>query len=43
MVYDLVDSIILNIKCVYYTYFVFNMSKYDAMQLLNNSALYGFV
>ena len=43
MIYDLVDSIILNIKCVDYTHFVFNMSKNDAMKLLNNSALYGFV
>ena len=43
MVYDLVDSIILNIECVDYTHFVFNMSKNDGMKLLNNSTLYGFV
>ena len=32
MVYDLDDFMILNIKCVDYRCFVFNMSKYDAIK-----------
>ena len=39
MVYDLNDFMILNIKGVNYRCFVFNMSKTDAIILLNNSAL----
>ena len=39
MVYDLDDFMILNIKGVDYRCFVFNMSKNDAIKLLNNSAL----
>ena len=39
MVYDLDDFMILNIKGVDYRCFVFNMSKNDAITLLNNPAL----
>ena len=39
MVYDLDYFMILNIKGVDYRFFVFNMSKNDAMKLLNNSLL----
>ena len=39
MIYDLDDFMILNIKGVDYRCFVFNMSKNDAIKLLNNSAL----
>ena len=39
MVYDLNDFMILNIKGVDYRCFVFNMSKNDAIKLLNNSVL----
>ena len=39
MVYDLDDFMILNIKGVDYRCFAFNMSKNDAIKLLNNSAL----
>ena len=39
MVYDLDNSMILNIKGVYYRCFVFNMSKNTAIKLLNNSQL----
>ena len=37
VVYDLKDFIILNIKGVDYRCYVFNMSKSDAIILLNNS------
>ena len=36
MVFDLDDFMILNIKGVDYRCFVFNMSKNDAIKLLNN-------
>ena len=39
MVYYLNDFMILNIKGVAYKCFVFNMSKNDAIKLLNNSLL----
>ena len=39
MVYDLTDIMILNIKGVDYRCYVFNMSKNDAITLLNNSVL----
>ena len=39
MVYDLHDFMILNIKGVDYRCFVFNMSKNNAIKLLNNSTL----
>ena len=39
VVYDLNDFIILNIKGVHYRCYVFNMSKRDAITLLNNSVL----
>ena len=39
VVYDLNDLMISNIKCVDYRCFVFNMSKNDAVKLLNNSLL----
>ena len=39
MVYDLNDFMILNIKGIDYRCFVFNMSKNDAVKLLNNSVL----
>ena len=39
MVYDLNDFMILNLKGVDYRCFVFNMSKNDAVKLLNNSVL----
>ena len=39
MVYDLDDFMILNIKGLDCRCFVFNMSKNDAIKLLNNSAL----
>ena len=37
--YDLKDFMILNIKGVDYRCYVFNMSKSDAITLLNNSVL----
>ena len=39
MVFDLDDFMILNIKGVDYRCFVFNMSKNDAIKLLNNLCL----
>ena len=39
MVYDLDDFVVLNIKDVDYRSFVCNMSKNNAIKLLNNSAL----
>ena len=39
MVYDLNDFMILNRKGVDYRCYVFNMSKSDAINLLNNSVL----
>ena len=39
MVYDLNDFMILNIKSIDYRCYVFNMSKNDAITLLNNSVL----
>ena len=39
MVYDLNDFMILNVKGVDYRCCVFNMSKNDAITLLNNSVL----
>ena len=39
MVYDLNDFMTLNIKGVDYRCYVFNMSKNDAVTLLNNSML----
>ena len=39
VVYDLNGYMILNIKVVDYRYCVFNMSKNDAIELLNNSCL----
>ena len=39
MVYDLNDFMILNIKDIDYRCCVFNMSKNDAITLLNNSVL----
>ena len=39
VVYDLKYFMILNIKNVDYTCYVFNMSKSDAINLLNNSVL----
>ena len=39
MIYDLNDFIILNIKGIDYRCYVFNMSKNNAINLLNNSAL----
>ena len=39
VVYDLKSFIILNIKGVDYRCYVFNMSKNDAINLLNNSCL----
>ena len=39
MVYDLDCLMILNVKGVDYKCFVFNMSKNDAIKLLNNSCL----
>ena len=38
-VYDLKNLMILNIKCVDYRCYVFNMSRSDAINLLNNSWL----
>ena len=38
MVYDLDDFMSLNIRGVDYRCFVFNISKNDAIKLLNNSA-----
>ena len=38
-VYDLNDSMILNVKGVHYRCYVFNMSKINAIILLNNSVL----
>ena len=38
-VYDLKDFMILNIKGVDYRCYIFNMSKNDAINLLNNSVL----
>ena len=35
VVYDLKDFMILNIKCVDYRCYVFNMSRSDAITLLN--------
>ena len=40
VVYDLNDFMILKIKGVDYICYVFNMSKNDAINLLNNSMLY---
>ena len=39
VVYDLKDFMVLNVKCVDYRCYVFNMSKSDAINLLNNSVL----
>ena len=39
IVYDLSDFMILNIKDVDYRCYIFNMSKNDAITLLNNSVL----
>ena len=39
IVYDLSDFMILNIKGVDYRCYIFNMSKNDAITLLNNSVL----
>ena len=39
MVYELKDIAILNVKGVDYRSYVFNMSKSDAINLLNNSVL----
>ena len=39
VVYDLNDFMILNIKCVGFRCYVFNMSKSDAINPLNNSVL----
>ena len=39
VVYDLKNFMILNIKGVDYTRYVFNMSKNDANALINNSVL----
>ena len=39
VVYDLNDLMILNIKGIDYRCYVFNMSKNDAITLLNNSVL----
>ena len=39
VVYDLNDFMILSIKGVDYRCYVFNMSKNDAIKLLNNSVL----
>ena len=39
VVYDLKNFVILNIKGVHYRCYVFNMSKNDAINLLNNSWL----
>ena len=39
VVYDLNNFIILNIKVVDYRCYVFNMSRSDAINLLNNSWL----
>ena len=39
VVYDLNDFMILNIKGVYYRCYVFNVSKNNAIKLLDNSVL----
>ena len=39
VVYDLNDFMILGMKGIDYRYYVFNMSKSDAINLLNNSVL----
>ena len=39
MVYDLNDFMILNIKVIDYRCYMFNMSKNDAIILLNTSVL----
>ena len=39
VVYDLNEFMILNIKGIDYRFYVFNMSKNDAIKLLNNSWL----
>ena len=39
VVYSLTDFMILNVKDVYYRRYVFNVSKSDANELLNNSVL----
>ena len=39
VVYDLNDFVILNIKCVDCRCFAFNMSRNNAIKLLNNSVL----
>ena len=39
VVYDLKEFMILNIKGVEYRCYIFNMSKNDAINLLNNSVL----
>ena len=39
MVYDLNDFMILNVKSIDYRCYVFNMSKNDAITLLNYSVL----
>ena len=40
VVYDLNDFMILSIKGIDYRCYVFNMSKSDAIKLLNNSVLH---
>ena len=42
VVYDVSDFMILNIKGVDYRCYVFNMSKNDAIKLLDNFCLDGF-
>ena len=39
VVYDLNDFMILGMKGIDYRYYIFNMSKSDAINLLNNSVL----
>ena len=39
VVYDLNDFMILNVKCIDYRCYVFNMSKNDAVKMFNNSLL----
>ena len=39
MIYDLNDFIVLNIKGIAYICYVFNVSKNNAITLLNNSVL----
>ena len=40
MVYELKDIAILNIKCVNYWCIIWNMSRIDAINRLNNSKLH---